>query len=118
MSRKARILTGKYLLVLFLAVFIGPLVAEDSSSDWFNLSSASERYWELRADPGNENLLSINPRTVFGVGRQRTLLVLFPKASSAYDIALNTILAVFYDNEMQTEFTLINRSQKSSQLLL
>lgn len=108
MYRKARILTGKHLLALFLAVFIGPLVAEDSFPDWFNLSPASERYWELRADLKNENVISVRPKTVFGVGGQRTLLVLFPKASSAYDIALNTILGVFYDNEVQAEFTLIN----------
>jgi len=108
MSRRARLLTGKYLLVSLLAVFVGPLAAGDSFSDWFNLSPASEHYWELRFDPENENVFFISPKTLFGFGKQRTLLVLFPKASSAYDTAMNTILGAFYDNQVQAEFTLIN----------
>jgi putative ABC transport system substrate-binding protein len=89
-------------------VSVVPLAAEDSFSDWFNLSPASEHYWELRSDPENENVIFISPKTLFGFGEQRSLLVLFPKASSAYDTAMNTILGFIYDNQVQAEFTLIN----------
>jgi putative ABC transport system substrate-binding protein len=103
-----------YLLVLLLTVVAGPVAAGDSTSDWFNLSTVSEASWQLHADPENENLLVISPKTDFGSGEQMNILVLFPKASSAYDTAMNTLLGVFYDNQVQAEFTLINFQNDST----
>ena len=108
MTRRSGLMRGMYLLVLLLTAVAGPVAAGDSISDWFNLSTVSEASWELRADSENENLLVISPKTAFGFGEQRRILVLFPKASSAYDTAMTTLLGVFCDNQVQAEFTLIN----------
>ena len=108
MTRRSGLMRGLQLLVLLLTAFAGPVAEGDSISDWFNLSTVSEASWELRADSENENLLVISPKTAFGFGEQRRILVLFPKASSAYDTAMTTLLGVFCDNQVQAEFTLIN----------
>jgi len=108
MSSGSGLMRGRCLLILLLAVAVAPVAAEHSISDWFNLSTVSEASWQLHADPENENLLVISPKIVMGSGEQRNILVLFPKASSAYDTAMNTLLGVFFDNQVQAEFTLFN----------
>jgi putative ABC transport system substrate-binding protein len=108
MSKRAGFPRANFYPVVLLVLFVGTVAAADTFSEWFSLNLASQRDWELRAEPENINVLHISPKTEFGFGEKRILLVLFPKASSAYDIALNTILGVFYDNRVQAEFTLIN----------
>jgi putative ABC transport system substrate-binding protein len=90
-----------------MAVFLLPVAAADSQADWFNLSSTSGQNWEMRSDPDNMGVLVLVPRKVYGSGEQRNVLVLFPKASSAYDIAMNTILGVFYGNKIPAIFTIV-----------
>jgi putative ABC transport system substrate-binding protein len=108
MFRRTVLPMKKTLLAALLVLLVQPLWAEDAVSGWFNLSPATGRYWELLSMPADEDVLYISPKGAFGVGEGRTILVLFPKASSAYDTAMNTILGVFYDNRVQAEFTLVN----------
>lgn len=91
-----------------LAVVFPALVAGDTNTDWFDLSSASEQHWELAPDPANAAALRLKPKEPLESGEPRSIMVLFPKASSAYDIALNTILGVFSAHRIPAAFTLIN----------
>jgi putative ABC transport system substrate-binding protein len=108
MSRSIALLRGINLLAILLVLLVQPMQAEDAVSGWFNLSMASEHDWELLSEPVGENVLHISPKGAFGIGERRAILVLFPKASSAYDTAMNTILGVFYENRVQAEFILVN----------
>ena len=108
MYRRNILITARCIWVFLMAAFIGPTAAGESLADWFNLSSTSEQYWELREDPDNTSALLLVPKNVYGSGEQRNAMVLFPKASSAYDVAMNTILGVFYRNRIPAIFTMIN----------
>ncbi len=97
---------AKRIIIIFLAiVFLITRAAGDSSSNWFTLDPISEKYWQLFSDPGNERILVLKPKALSG---GKNLLVLFPKASSAYDTAMNTILGVFYEKKVPANFTIIN----------
>ncbi len=91
-----------------LAFVFPASIAGDTNTDWFDLSSASEQHWELAPDPANAAALRLKPKEPLESGEPRSIMVLFPKASSAYDIALNTILGVFSAHRIPAAFTLIN----------
>jgi putative ABC transport system substrate-binding protein len=52
--------------------------------------------------------LSIRPKFEDAGAPRRRVLVLYPRASSAYDVAITKILAVFEEKSLNVEFTVIN----------
>ncbi|MEZ5933995.1 MAG: ABC transporter substrate binding protein [Alphaproteobacteria bacterium] len=74
---------------------------------WFRHSEHITGAWtftEVGADPQQVMIKS----TVTGEGKPKRILVLYPKRSSAYDIAMSKILDVFASKNMPIEFQVIN----------
>ncbi len=97
------------LLILGLTIATFPNLHAEVNlpySDWFILKSASTIHWELIPDPSDKMQFSIKPREI--QGEQKKILVLFPKKSSAYDTAMETILGVFYEKNIPAFFKVIN----------
>lgn len=76
-------------------------------SKWFKYSSDIDKAWDVTGDPGNSNALSIRPKET-QKGPLKKVLVLYPRPSSAYDIAITEILRVFMAKELNTELSVIN----------
>lgn len=74
---------------------------------WFRHSENITGAWtfsEVAADPNRVMIKS----TVPGKSKAKRVLVLYPKRSSAYDIAMSKILDVFASKNMPIEFEVIN----------
>ena len=101
-------MTRKILLAAILAV-VWPSLGEAAPaySNWFRHSENITGAWtfsEVKADPNRVIIES----TVSGSSKPKRVLVLYPKRSSAYDIAISKILDVFASKNMPMEFQVIN----------
>ncbi len=86
-----------------------PARAEDRPfSGWFHYRAELDDRWTFAADPADPMRLSIRRKSANQSGPVRRVLVLYPRPSSAYDIAISTILGVLYAKEHNVEFTVIN----------
>lgn len=86
----------------------GPGAAETPAYDpWFKVSQEALAGWRIEVAPGDANRLTILPRQP-GAAPPHRILVLYPRASSAYDIAIGTILGVFQERDIEARFTVIN----------
>lgn len=72
---------------------------------WFKFTANVSTEWDVKgdADPNQVYIASKEKR-----GPARRVLVLYPRASSAYDIAITQILQVFSAKEINAELSIIN----------
>ncbi len=77
-------------------------------SSWFHYQAELDDKWAVIADPADRMRLVIRRKSPVNSSLLRRVLVLYPRPSSAYDIAISTILRVFYAKEHNVEFTVIN----------
>ena len=96
----------KILILFFATFFIAAQAVGESTSSWLALSPVSEASWQITAERENGRVLVLEPITMGDDPKK--ILVLFPKASSAYDTAMDTILGFFLDKRKSVHFTLIN----------
>ena len=93
-------------LMLFCAGL--PASAQDKPfSKWFRYGAEVDAAWQVA---GGSNPLQVSIRrkgTKEGTAVKR-VMVLYPRASSAYDTEITRILRVFDDKEVNAEFTVIN----------
>src|SRR4051812_30206401 len=76
-------------------------------SGWFRYGAGIDKAWDIAAHPGRQGWISIKRKgEELGVGKR--ILVLYPRPSSAYDIAITKILQVFETKGLSTQFTVIN----------
>ena len=76
-------------------------------TDWFSMMTETKNKWQVVVE-GDENLrVQLRPQKIDEGKPLKKVLVLFPKKSSAYDIAMDTILTVFPEKDIQAQFTLI-----------
>lgn len=77
---------------------------------WFKFTANVSSEWDVKAsaDP-NKLLISSKDKQ----GPVRRVLVLYPRASSAYDIAITQILQVFAAKEINAELSVVNFELKS-----
>jgi putative ABC transport system substrate-binding protein len=93
---------------------------EQTYSSWFKYSSELDASWEFTGDPSAPTVVSIRRKaaekqsTAKTNEKPRRVLVLYPRSSSAYDIAITKILSVFDSKEMNVEFTAINFELKQA----
>lgn len=78
--------------------------------DWFRPGPQAKENWVFADIPGDPHQLIIRQRAPLKVakGPLRRIFVLFPRASSAYDVAMTKILQVFADKHINAEFTIVN----------
>src|ERR1700687_2983396 len=91
------------------------LGVEEPFAKWFRYSGDLDAQWNFVRDPLNSMRLSIRPKKSERSGAMRRVLVLYPRPSSAYDIAISEILKVFETREHKIEFTVINFDLKDAQ---
>lgn len=82
-------------------------------SSWFKYASEIDATWEVAGDPAKPTMVSIrrkaaDKQSAEGRGNPRRVLVLYPRPSPAYDIAITKILSVFDSKEVNADFTVIN----------
>ena len=93
--------------LVIMSVASAPASAADdmiSISNWFKVGTGSDRDWQIVETKGDPNTLSIRPKHLQSSRALRRVLVLYPRASSAYDTAMTKILEVFADKKIDTEF--------------
>jgi putative ABC transport system substrate-binding protein len=81
--------------------------AEPAYASWFKFAPTVVEKWSVRQD-GDPNWVKITPLKTPGTGHPRKILVMYPRPSSAYDIAITKILGVFSDKELNVELTVTN----------
>ncbi|MDH3966335.1 MAG: hypothetical protein OEU56_04850 [Rhodospirillales bacterium] len=82
--------------------------AEPSYSAWFKPAENSKRSWSFAEVEGDSYSLTIQRKQAGPTEPRRRIMVLFPRRSSAYDIAMDQILQVFEEKNIRAEFTLVN----------
>ena len=82
--------------------------AEPSYSTWFSPAEVSKRAWNFFEVEGDAYSLSIKPKRAGPEDSRRRIFVLFPRRSSAYDVAMVQILQVFEEKNINADFTLVN----------
>jgi len=98
---------------------IGTAAAENRPfSSWFKYGSEIDATWDVAGDPAKPTVVSIRRRAADKqaadkpaadkLGVKRRVLVLYPRSSPAYDIAITKILSVFDSKEVNADFTVIN----------
>ena len=75
-------------------------------SKWFKYDASIGKEWDVVGDPNNPMAVSINRKD--GVGPVRRVLVMYPRASSAYDTAITEILRTFSGREINASFDIVN----------
>jgi putative ABC transport system substrate-binding protein len=104
-----RVFTSAARLCLALALLIaalGPCAATQVKSAWFKHGDDVLNAWMVAEVDGDPMRISIRPR--FNSEPDRRVLVVYPRPSSAYDIAITKILQVFAEKEIAAVFTVIN----------
>ncbi|PZU94999.1 MAG: hypothetical protein DI527_01875 [Chelatococcus sp.] len=73
---------------------------------WFKLVEGTEAAWRIVPTPGNPLEVRVTPRDTGSAPKK--VLVLYPRPSSAYDIAISKMLSVFADRTLPVELTAVN----------
>jgi putative ABC transport system substrate-binding protein len=99
---------------LLALLLTAPAAAENRLfSSWFNYGSEVDATWDVAGDPAKPTIVSIRRKsTVDQLGETKGaiqhVLVIYPRPSSAYDIAITRILSVFAAKEINVDLTVIN----------
>ena len=83
------------------------IAAATNPVEWFSLLPHVATYWKVQAENPKTDQFTIHPAAPIE-GSLYRVFVLFPKKSSAYDIAMAQILAVFFEKRLNSVFTVHN----------
>jgi putative tryptophan/tyrosine transport system substrate-binding protein len=75
---------------------------------WFKYSTQVTDKWVVEASAGDPNRVTILPKRIGDAGPRQKMIVIYPRPSSAYDIAISKILSVFDDKLLNVEVTVVN----------
>lgn len=75
---------------------------------WFKYNHSVLSTWTISGTPGNPNIVKAVPTRLGLVSPQKRVLVLYPRASSAYDVSITKIFSVFEDKILDAEVTIAN----------
>lgn len=85
-----------------------PSRAEDAYQAWFKTTEATRELWRIVPTPGNPLEVRISARDASPGTRPKKVMVVYPRPSSAYDIAISKILSVFANKLLAVELTVVN----------
>jgi putative ABC transport system substrate-binding protein len=94
------------LLALTFAARAG--AAEPAYAKWFKHDAEVLQTWQIVETPGDADRIEIRRKQALPGAARRRVFVLYPRASSAYDIAISRILAVFGEKGIDATFTIVN----------
>ena len=75
-------------------------------ANWFKYGTDIANVWTVEGNASRPLEVTIKPKA--GVGPKKRIMVLYPRASSAYDIAISEILRVFANKDINAEFNIVN----------
>jgi len=93
---------------IFLSAASATAAEEHAYTKWFRYGGGVDTAWTLTADPANPLRISIRRNATDLRGPVKRVLVLYPRPSSAYDIAITKILHIFEAKEVNAEFAIFN----------
>jgi putative ABC transport system substrate-binding protein len=101
-----------------LAVLAGLLVISSASTRaqeqavpaWFRYGASIDAAWQVAADAARPMHVTIHRKGGELDNSPKRILVLYPRPSSAYDIAITKILHVFESKDLNAKFEIINFS--------
>lgn len=78
--------------------------------DWFHIDETAAKSWRINEDHDDQNVVEVVHRDTKGDFDRplHEVLVLYPKPSSAYDIAISKILTMFATRKINARFTVMN----------
>ena len=96
--------------ILLVGGSVGAALAQNKQpfESWFKYSRDLDKSWLINGSPENPMEISIVPKTSDLQGHVRRVMVLYPRASSAYDVAITEILRVFNNKEINARITIVN----------
>jgi putative ABC transport system substrate-binding protein len=96
--------------ILLVVASVMPALAQNKQpfESWFKYSRDIDKSWLIKGGVETPLELSIEPKSTELQGPVRRIVVLYPRASSAYDVAITEILRVFNNKEIKAQFTVIN----------
>lgn len=103
--RGVRRLCALALLGMFAAGLGRPAAAEPAYAAWFRLAPAVQDSWMVSEVSSDPNQVIVTPRYASPTEGRKRIFVLYPSASTAYDIAISTILHTFAERRLNAEFT-------------
>jgi putative ABC transport system substrate-binding protein len=93
--------------VLVAGLLLAGIVHAGTVDAWFKLFDENRADWTMQAN--ERDPLRVDLRPTKGAGRPaHKVLVLYPKASAAYDVAMNKLLAVFGQKRIAASFVAVN----------
>lgn len=75
---------------------------------WFKFNASVLESWDIKGDPDNPNIVFAKPTRLGLAASQKRILVIYPRPSSAYDIAISKIMSVFEDKLLDADITVVN----------
>lgn len=75
---------------------------------WFKYNPSVLATWKIDADPASANVVRAKPVRLGLATPQRKVLVVYPRASSAYDVSITKIFSVFEDKQLDAEVMIVN----------
>ena len=95
--------------MLLLCASSSPAFAQmQTYTEWFRLRAQVSEDWIVEPSSADDLVVSIRPRHAPAGETPRHIIVLYPRASSAYDTAMTTFLDVIPDKRINAEFTVVN----------
>ena len=76
--------------------------------EWFQYNEEAKARWEVVPAAGTHLRVGLRLRDASKRVAGKRIFVLYPRASSAYDVAITKILEVFEDKDIKAEFTVAN----------
>lgn len=100
-------------LLILLAILVGTLStgtilpARAADTPWFVIPEDQAADWVVSQETPDGLRLTVRHKERTGAPAKR-VLVLYPRASSAYDVAIGNILDAFQDKKVDAQFTILN----------
>ncbi len=82
--------------------------AKADFSSWFSYGDGVEKNWNVSAVNGDPNQVRIQPKQENASAPKRKIMVVYPRPSSAYKVAITKILDIFAEKHINADITVIN----------
>lgn len=91
-----------------------PTTPRPSYATWFKFAPTVLKDWEVAEVPNDPMRVKITPLASQPNAVRHKVLVLYPRPSSAYDIAISKILEVFENKEIAADIEVVNFNNKEA----
>ena len=92
---------------------IAQVEAAPNYADWFGYGEDAMLEWNFVETPETPWIVTIRRKTPLSASPQR-VMVIYPRPSSAYDVAITKVLNVFAEKDIDVEFTVYNFAKTDS----